>query len=402
MNILFSCDEYPPLCTGGIGTATKTVAEGLVRKGHTVVVVSGWLPTHDLPFVSKQNGVIVYRLKYFCNIPFICNNGILGKMCRTILAKTGILTSLAIKEYNRTAQYINELIDKHNIDVIELPDYSILTKYIQRQTKIEYPKYKVPVVGRVHGNESFLSYNKSGNLYAITKDNDKRFFESCDKILSVSKFAADFVNNTLEVEKNIDVIYNPMNANFIVDDNEINDDRTKNIIFIGKIIETKGAFNLLRAYNSFSQEHPDYKLIMIGGGEIEQGKLLVPEQLCDRVEFTGFVDSVHVREYLKTAAFCVVPSFFETLGQGAIEMMGLGNILIYANTSTGPEIITDGIDGFLVDPYVVDAIHDKMSYVATNIDELKEVRHQAARTVRERFAEDIVISQLEDYYKSIC
>ena len=68
MNILFSCDEYPPLRTGGIGTATKTVAEGLVKKGHKVFVVSGWPYNHDLPYLSEVNGVTVFRIKYFNNL----------------------------------------------------------------------------------------------------------------------------------------------------------------------------------------------------------------------------------------------------------------------------------------------------------------------------------------------
>ena len=65
MNILFSCDEYPPVKSGGIGTVTKIVAEELARRGHRVYVVSGVLPEVTLPAYTIDNGVRIYRLSYF-------------------------------------------------------------------------------------------------------------------------------------------------------------------------------------------------------------------------------------------------------------------------------------------------------------------------------------------------
>ena len=88
MNILFSCDEYPPIKSGGIGVVTKTVAEELVKRGHRAFVVSGWPWGEKLPYVSKINGVDIYRLsyfqwlRYFCFLPERYRNLLLSVFCK--------------------------------------------------------------------------------------------------------------------------------------------------------------------------------------------------------------------------------------------------------------------------------------------------------------------------------
>lgn len=402
MNILFSCDEYPPLRTGGIGTATKTVAEGLVKKGHKVFVVSGWPYNHDLPYLSEVNGVTVFRIKYFNNLrKVLSKNTLMCKLIRTSLFRLNVISKIAKYEWHKLNQFIAQLVEEKNIDIIELPDYNVLTQFVINKARLYHPTWNIPVVGRVHGNESFLSYYRNGKLNSLVKENDYDFFMSCFKILSVSRFAANFVHDVLNVGKKIDVIHNPMSNKFIVNPTEINNDRKNEIIFIGKLIKEKGAFNLIKAFNIFSENHPEYHLIMIGAGDIEAAKTFATKEALSHIEFTGFIAGEQIRSLLDRAAFAVVPSFFETLGQAAIEIMSRGNILIYTNTATGTEIIEDGKNGFLVNPYDVDDILKKMDYVAEHINLLSDMRRKAVENVYNKFAEPLIVSQLEQYYKNV-
>lgn len=43
-------------------------------------------------------------------------------------------------------------------------------------------------------------------------------------------------------------------------------------MFIGKLVETKGCYNLLRAFNAVYKKHPDWNLRLIGGGDINEAK----------------------------------------------------------------------------------------------------------------------------------
>ena len=398
MNILFSCDEYPPAKTGGIGSATKTVAEGLARKGHNVYVVSGRLE-QSLPPQAVINGVTVYRLYFMQRLSWLFSSNHLATRLHNFVIRFGLLAGYAVREYKRKQQFIEQIIQEKHIDVVELTDYTILSKYYSSTKELTFEKVSVPTIARVHGSMSFLRYYRDGYINPIMKENDKHFFESVDRILSVSKFAADFINEQLGVVARCDVIYNPLVNTFASLSKDINVDREKSIVFIGKIIKTKGAFNLLSAFNSFSNKHPEYKLIMIGGGDMKKGKSLVSNHAKNKVYFTGYLQPKEIAKHLKSAAFCVIPTFFENFSVAALEVMGCENILIYTTTSSGPEVIEDGIDGFLVNPHDVAAIADKMIYVADNLNELKSMRVAAAQKIKKNFSEETIVDKLENYYK---
>lgn len=400
MNILFSCDEYPPAKTGGIGSATKTVAEGLARKGHKVYVVSGRLE-QSLPQEAVINGVTVYRLYFMQKLAWLFSSNRLAVRMHNFVIRFGWLASYAVREYKRKQEFIERIIQEKHIDVVELTDYTILSKYYASTKELSFEKVSVPTIARVHGSMSFLRYYRDGYVNPTMKANDKHFFESVDRILSVSKFAANFVNEQLGVAAKCDVIYNPLVNTFATLSKDINVERGNSIVFLGKIIKTKGAFNLIDAFNSFSKKYPEYKLIMIGGGDIKKGKSLVSSHAKDKVCFTGYLKPTEIAKYLKSAAFCVIPTFFENFSVAALEVMGCENILIYTTTSSGPEVIEDGVDGFLVNPHDVGAITDKMIYVADNLDSLSSFRDIAKKKVINTFSENVIVDQLESYYQSL-
>lgn len=399
MNILFSCDEYPPAKTGGIGSATKTVAEALAGRGHNVYVVSGRLDK-ALPEEAVINGVIVYRLYMLQEVAWLFQSNRLVNYLHTLVLQKGWLSKRAIREYQRKQDFMEQIIRKKHIDVVEVTDYTVLSKYYTFARELLFRRFSVLTVARVHGSISFLRYYRDGKIHPATRANDKRFFESADKILSVSQFAAGFVNNELGIANKCDVIYNPLVSTFVDLAKGLNTKREKNIVFLGKVIRTKGAFNLIDAFSKFSIRFPDYKLIMIGG-MIDESKSHVPDYAKDKVLFTGYLQAPDIARYLKSAAFCVIPTFFENFSVAALEVMGCENILIYTITASGPEVIEDGVDGFLVDPHDVDAIADKMAYVADNLRDLEPMRKVAAQKVKDNFSEKVIIDKLEKYYSNL-
>ena len=188
MNILFSCDEYPPAKTGGIGSATKIVAEALASRGHNIYVVSGRLPGHGLPAETVVNGVTIYRITYFEKIAYLLDSQWKMDRIHHLFLRFGLLANYAIREYSRMVAFTECVVKAKHIDLVEIPDYTILDKYFIEKKNIRYHIYSVPCVGRVHGSKSFLSYNKTKTIHNIVRRNNVAFFSNCDKILAVSKF----------------------------------------------------------------------------------------------------------------------------------------------------------------------------------------------------------------------
>jgi glycosyltransferase involved in cell wall biosynthesis len=81
----------------------------------------------------------------------------------------------------------------------------------------------------------------------------------------------DYILNNFDCNhfKIKDVIYNPIEETFL-QRNPANENNT--ILFIGKITETKGCYSLLKAFNNISLRHPNWRLRLVGNGNIQEAQ----------------------------------------------------------------------------------------------------------------------------------
>jgi glycosyltransferase involved in cell wall biosynthesis len=119
----------------------------------------------------------------------------------------------------------------------------------------------------------------------------------------------------------------------------------KTILFLGKSFEKKGGFVLLKAFQKVREEIPDAKLI-IAGVKKEFLKIKQPG-----VNIFGYInDKEKIQNLYKEATIFVMPSFSEAFGLVFLEAMGFKLPCIGTNVDAMPEIIEDGVTGFLVPP----------------------------------------------------
>jgi glycosyltransferase involved in cell wall biosynthesis len=143
---------------------------------------------------------------------------------------------------------------------------------------------------------------------------------------------------------------------------------------VGRLSEWKGQDVFVRAIAALRAEYPDVRARIVGSamfGEDEYERrlraLVEDLGLADVVTFTGFVDRVEEElsrlEVLVHAS--VVP---EPFGQVVVEGMAAG-LPVIATRAGGPaEIITDGVDGLLVQPGDVEALTAALSRLLKDPD----------------------------------
>lgn len=124
-------------------------------------------------------------------------------------------------------------------------------------------------------------------------------------------------------------------------------------IWIGALAElhpTKGLDVLLKAFAFVCGEFPEAILILIGEGE-DRGRLTALAHMLkieQRVHFLGHVkDGARILSALDVFVF---PSYSEALGYVAIEAGQASLPVVASNVGGIPEIITDGVSGYLVPP----------------------------------------------------
>lgn len=392
MNILFYCDEYPPFITGGIGSVTQIVAEYLSSKGHNIYVI-GYYPYEKIEQeYTLQNGVHIYRYNLHYRDNYIKRN-IFSRLLRGNFISTFIIQ----KEISFIEDKIKTLIKQKNIQLLELTDYFQFNK---EAPNLKFQKFEVPVVLRVHGSAYFIAKKQEWKSQYYIKHNDSKHFERCNYITAVSSFAlTTIVNDFPELkEKKKNVIYNPISQDFL---ENISNKNSSIILFIGKIIESKGCYSLLKAYNIVASKHPNVRLQLIGGGDIEKARTFINPKFLDRVEFKGYCNHNEIKKAIDNCSFACIPTFFENFSMVALEVMARRKALIYTIRTSGKEVIDDGINGLLVEPTDIKSIAEKINFLIENENIKDKIAEYAYENIKTKFSISIIAKQLEDFYSQI-
>ena len=126
--------------------------------------------------------------------------------------------------------------------------------------------------------------------------------------------------------------------------------KKKNIIInIARLRKQKDHETLIRAFKIFNEYYKDYKLMIIGHGNLENKlkRLVLSLNLKNKVIFTGWVKNPN--SYLKKAKLFVLSSLYEGLGNVLIDAINYDTPCIATNCRSGPnEILKDGKGGYLV------------------------------------------------------
>lgn len=136
------------------------------------------------------------------------------------------------------------------------------------------------------------------------------------------------------------------------------------IVCAARLIKLKGIDYLLLALAQLKKNNPalEWRLQILGDGP-ERSNL---EQIAGRngiqhyISFRGAVKHEEVLRALQASAIFALPSWKEAFGLVYLEAMALGNAVIGCEENGAADIITDGLDGFLVPPHDVEALTETL------------------------------------------
>lgn len=227
--------------------------------------------------------------------------------------------------------------------------------------KIRHKHFDIIIVENRPGFILSLPKNKD-TKYILHLHNDflhidlphaKEIYKEYDRIISVSDFIKNRVNQ-LEFDNPKSItVYNAVDVQLFYDAKAINRGKigfTKDdfiVVYSGRLNEEKGILQLIQAMKLL-YHIPNIKLLVIGASNY--GKDANPthfinqlekeaESIKNRIVFTGFVNYKDVPSYLKIADIAVVPSMWEEpFGLTVIEAMAAGLPLITTRSGGIPEI----------------------------------------------------------------
>lgn len=140
------------------------------------------------------------------------------------------------------------------------------------------------------------------------------------------------------------------------------------------------------------------RLLLVGDGPERSHVQHLAEELgvSDRVTFLG--KQASVAELLSCSDLFLLPSEQEAFGLVALEAMACGVPVIATCVGGIPEVVTDGVNGFLAPVGAVETMAERALTLLQD-DDAWEAMSAAARRDAERFSADRIVPMYESYYE---
>lgn len=174
-------------------------------------------------------------------------------------------------------------------------------------------------------------------------------------------------------------------------------DAPDNFVCVGRICEQKGQLLLIQALAQLKARGIVAPTVLVGDGEMRgQAEQLIAELgLAASVTITGWASSEQVRAHLSGARAMVLPSFAEGLPVVIMEALALECPVISTYVAGIPELVQDGVSGWLVPAGSVDALADALERAwAAPLAERRRLGAEGRRRVLEQHRIDDAVRPL--------
>jgi len=169
------------------------------------------------------------------------------------------------------------------------------------------------------------------------------------------------------------------------------------ILFAGGLQPSKGLDVLLDALTRVRTEFPGAKLVILGGGDWASYRNKIKTLgLEDRVIYSGRVPRTEMVKFYRNAYLLAAPTQHESFGLVLAEAMACGVSVVATRVASVPEIVEDGVTGFLVpwdDPV---SLAGALEALLGDPGRARAMGGAGRARVERRFDWDTIIRQWED------
>ena len=172
--------------------------------------------------------------------------------------------------------------------------------------------------------------------------------------------------------------------------------RPLRLIYVGRLIEEKGVQTILKALRGLTDV--DWRLTVVGDGNYRETLRAIAGELGidSKVEFLG--TRTDVPELLaESDVFVHLPDCAEGFGIAVVEAMASGLICVCGDRGALPEILEDGVSGFIVKNNAPERLAQLLRAIAgdPNSEACQAMRASAVEAAR-KFSIETFVGKLDD------
>lgn len=274
-------------------------------------------------------------------------------------------------------------------------------------------KMHVPLIGTYHtlvseqtdyislGN--ILGLNKLvAKLYALfrkekfrkkPKDNTRlkrllwyislKMYKKCDIIIAPSESIANLLKSKLR-HNAISHVCCGIDLKKFYPKKCYKDVKTLSFIYVGRLSFEKNIDIIIRAFRIIDEKGINFSFKIVGNGPARRylEGMIKRYGLESKIHFMGEVYGDALRQIYRKSDVFVTASTMETLGMSILEALASGTPVVAARKYAVPDIVKDGINGYLAEPYSAESLSEAIMKVVKDKSKIPHFGRQGAKIVQ--------------------
>ena len=389
MKVLVANDTYPPQLNGAAVAAHRFV-RGLAGRGHCVTVVAPSMTYRDEEQDEPSSpGVTVHRIKSFPTRP--------------------LHPEFRITSWANIDAKLDRIFDRSQPDIVHLQNHFVVGKGCLKQAR----KRGIPVVGTNHFMpENLFDYipkplRPAGSVVisAVTWKHWMRVYNRLDCVFAPSHSClkllrgvgltapAEVVSNGIDLRRHSkasapESIYRKYGIRRDL----------PTFLSVGRLEKDKKVDLIIKA-TAKALASVEVQTVLVGRGKDEREfrELAKRLGLDGPLVFTGYVPDEDLPLLYNVGDVYIGAGAAELQGLAVMEAMASGLPILVANSFALPELLEEGVNGFLFEPTVEDLAR-KMLLVLDHRDRWESMGEHGLASMQ-RHDMPVVLAQVEELYR---
>jgi L-malate glycosyltransferase len=370
MKIGITC--YPTY--GGSGVVATELGLELAARGHEIHFISYAMPVR----ITEATERIRFHEVEVMNYP--------------LFDHPPYALALATKMYEVAASESLDLLHVH---------YAIPHSVSAYLARAMFRPKRLPFVTTLHGTDITLVGSDRSYL-PITRFS----IEESDAVTAISEYLQRVTLKEFGIRRPVEVIPNFVNcdvfepADGACRRSEFARDDQKVLVHLSNFRPVKRLPDVIEIFARVHRQVP-VKLLLIGDGpDRARAEWMARERnLTGDVIFLGKQNQV--QDLLNCADVMLLPSELESFGLAALEAMACGVPAVCSRVGGVPEVIRDGVEGYLVEPGDVGTMAERVLRILTEPGRREEMGRAARRRASDKFCSTKIIPLYEDLYRRV-
>jgi len=384
MRILMASHGYPPTVSG-VTLVVQKLARALVARGHRVTVVTA--SERGDSYEAEDEGVQLVRVRSWDN-PF---------WSEAPIPFAG-------------QKVLDDIVDALRPELLHIHDAALLALQFLRLSR----RIEVPLVASCYYVPRFVTRYLGGEITedvveAATWAYSVWLLNHCDRVVFATRAHRDFFQDqglkapTAIISNGLDVHrYRPADGADEGIEARYALPAGPRILFVSRLARDKAIDVLIRAMPGIRSHVPNASLLLVGRGDYRASleELTAELRLAGAVRFLGFIPEADMPAIYRACDCFAIASTYEVQSLPTLQALATGLPVVAADAVALPEIVKDGVNGYLVPPGDPRAVADAIVRVLSDPERAAAMAQEGLAIVQSH-AEEHTFDLYEELYRSL-